>query len=661
MSAPSSHFERLSFWELLNRHAVQIPVIQRDYAQGRKTKTKVIDEFLGALRSAVIGDPIELDFIYGDVKDGFFRPLDGQQRLTTLFLLHWYAARAAGLSADVYAPILSRFSYDTRASSRRFCERMVQETVIVDGTSAQDSLSQRIRDYPWFVGAWEFDPTVAGMLAVLDKISSIKWPHDLWNRLTATGDSAPIRFLLVELEKFGLSDDLYIKMNARGKPLTPFEGFKALLGKRVVDECWEDDLSTKDRFAIRVDTRWTDVFWKLCPNEESGLKRIDAAFLSFIAHSLACSIARHTMVAETVADVLQRLLNDPEAMEPEDFKEPSSYSELRDRLELLSEKLGALLNEARLHWEFPDPSTPSHKSILEEVIQTSGPQYKRRLILYAQVRLHEAKASISPEEMADWRRVLRNVIARSVADRPENFVAEIRLIDELAEGTNSIYEFLACTKIQSRFASMQVAEEQRKARLLVHNPGQKRLLHRLEDTHFLLGRISFALDCVNNDPTSENFDFALLAEVASVIEREFGNGITPEIRRAFFTIGDGNFFCYWSSWFHTKNLPKYCLIENYNEFRSFTDPNLPSRGEALKAFVLKLIGKSCAQLIEEYEPAPDTPNWRVRLIRESNLIGRATAHFIALDKPGKIVYPIDGIRPHNNTKTLEYLEANKIQ
>jgi hypothetical protein len=509
------------------------------------------------------------------------------------------------------------------------------------------------------VGVWEFDPTVAGMLTVLDKISTLEWPDNLWNRLTSGGDASPIRFLLVELEKFGLSDDLYIKMNARGKPLTAFESFKALLGKRVEDQCWEDPLDPKERFAIRIDTRWTDIFWELCPNEESGLKRIDHAFLSFIMHSLVCSIARHSSAVEKVADDLQNLLNDPEAMEPKHF-EVSHYGELRDRLGLLSEKHEAMRDEARLNWEFPDSSPPSHKSILEEIIQTKGPQYKRRLILYAQLRLHEAAASISQENMADWRRVVRNIIAHSVADRPENFVAGIRLLDELAQGTNSIYEFLASAKIRSGFAGRQVEEEQRKARLLVQNVGQKKLLHRLEDAHFLLGRISFALDCVNDDPTSENFDFALLADVASVIEREFGKGITPEIRRAFFTIGDGNFFRYWSSTFYTLNLPKYCLIESYRDFRNFTELNHPSR-EALKAFVLKLIGRTCAQLITDYQPTPDTANWRVRLIRESNLIELATAHFIALDDPGKIVYPINGQRPRDTAETREYLEENKIQ
>lgn len=658
MSSVPSHFERLSFWDLLNRHLVQIPVIQRDYAQGRQSKAKVLDGLLHALHAAFDGEPVELDFVFGEVQNDQFRPLDGQQRLTTLFLLHWYAARAANLPVDSYASTLGRFSYDTRVSSRDFCQRLVQEEVLIYEAPEQDSLSQRIRDYPWFVGAWQFDPTVAGMLVTLDRIAALPWPDDLWKQLTL-GDATPIRFLLVELEKFGLSDDLYIKMNARGKPLTEFETFKALLGQRVIDQGWEQDLDLEARFAIRVDTRWTDFFWNLCPAEKSGLKRIDGAFLSFIVHSLACSIARCATVAEKVAKPLQSLLNDYESMEADDFTE-MYYGELRDRLERLSEQPGAVVNEVREHWELSDSAAPSDASIMQEVIQASGPQYRTRLILYAQLRLHEAAATVSQTAMSDWRRVVRNVLAHSVVESPEDFVAGIRLLDELAEGLESIHEFLASTKIRSGFSAKQVSEEQRKARLLVRHPDQKPLLHRLEDSSFLRGRISFALDCVNDDQTAVDLDFQRLAEVATVIEGEFENGITDEIRRAFFTIGDGNFFLYWRSWFYAKNLPKYCLISDDVDFRGFAGTDNPSR-EELKSFVMELIGKSCAQLIADYQPAPKTPNWRIRIIREGDLIERATGHYIALDEPGEVVYPIPGVRPHDNAATREYLEANKIQ
>ena len=79
-------------------HEIEIPIIQRDFAQGRRDdETRTIrDRFVDAIVDAITSDRnMGLDFIYGDVKAGVLRPLDGQQRLTTLFLLHWYVASLA--------------------------------------------------------------------------------------------------------------------------------------------------------------------------------------------------------------------------------------------------------------------------------------------------------------------------------------------------------------------------------------------------------------------------------------------------------------------------------------------------------------------------------------------------------------------------------------
>ena len=91
--------ERLSFYQLFqDKHLrVEIPLLQRDYAQGRMKEGVVRQAFLQALhRYLEEGRPFrDLDFVYGRVVNmgadrGCFVPLDGQQRLTTLFLLHWY-------------------------------------------------------------------------------------------------------------------------------------------------------------------------------------------------------------------------------------------------------------------------------------------------------------------------------------------------------------------------------------------------------------------------------------------------------------------------------------------------------------------------------------------------------------------------------------------
>src|SRR3954452_18231742 len=83
---------------------IEIPLIQRDYAQGRNTQAvkRIREQFVGTLCDALMpeGEPVDLDFVFGDVEEsGKFVPLDGQQRLTTLFLLHCYLAWQTGVDS----------------------------------------------------------------------------------------------------------------------------------------------------------------------------------------------------------------------------------------------------------------------------------------------------------------------------------------------------------------------------------------------------------------------------------------------------------------------------------------------------------------------------------------------------------------------------------
>ena len=152
---------------IIKERSIIIPIIQRDYAQGRKDEkaTRSREKFLQALYAAVTEKPITLDFIYGDInEENVITLLDGQQRLTTLFLLYWYAAKKAGCDQSEY-DFLKRFSYETRYSSRAFCADLVN--YIPDFSK---SISDDIEDQPWFTLGWKNDPTIKSMLTMIDAI-----------------------------------------------------------------------------------------------------------------------------------------------------------------------------------------------------------------------------------------------------------------------------------------------------------------------------------------------------------------------------------------------------------------------------------------------------------------------------------------------------------
>lgn len=281
---------KISFWNFIRQNTIEIPIIQRDYAQGRVGKEHLRASFLKELKEALDKKQLlKLDFVYGSQENNHLQPLDGQQRLTTLWLLHWYIAlKAKKLKEE--SEKLKNFSYETRISSREFCKKLCEAdfTQFIDGNIV-DFITQQT----WFYSSWKQDPTIQAMLSMLggttneeeakDNIEAVFKGGDFneyWTRLTS--EEAPIVFYYQPLKDFGLSDDLYIKMNARGKQLTPFENFKAdLIGyieqQAKENEEWKKLLDAYRGIPILLDTDWMDIFWKNKSNYE-----IDEIYYAFL-------------------------------------------------------------------------------------------------------------------------------------------------------------------------------------------------------------------------------------------------------------------------------------------------------------------------------------------------------------------------------------------
>ena len=298
-----------NLWNLLRKYEVVVPVIQRDYAQGRKDKGYIRKTFLTKIKSCLCNnEATTLDFVYGNIDATRFYPLDGQQRLTTLWLIYWYISfRAGKLNED--CKILQRFTYETRSSSSDFCTELCakMQNVEYDTIDKQDGIVDFIKSQTWFYSSWLQDPTVSAMLRTLggdenktdDNIDTIFDGCD-YKRLRERLIEQPIinfELMIIGGEKLPISDDLYIKMNARGKGLTDFENFKADLVAWIQSSENPDSaefeklisvggkqISYKHYYPSQIDNKWTDVFWNSARNRLRTKfdGRIDAIYFSFI-------------------------------------------------------------------------------------------------------------------------------------------------------------------------------------------------------------------------------------------------------------------------------------------------------------------------------------------------------------------------------------------
>lgn len=528
--------EAITFWKLLETK-VEIPIIQRDYAQGREDKEELRNRFLGELIAALDGTPIVLDFIYGSRSDSNspMNPLDGQQRLTTLFLLHWYLAynRAEPLNDEIKTR-LSKFTYETRVSSRDFCKAIVYNGSTLSPTS--NDLSSEIEEQTWFFAEWIQDPTIKSMLTMLDcinnklKTSSNKFSN-YWETLVS--EQCPISFYYLPLTNFGLSDDLYVKMNARGKQLTYFENFKAdlidCISKERSDEKQDDFLAEVEMdgkmmpyylsISQKLDNGWTDVFWK--NNHEGKIDAIYLAFLNrFFLNEIICNKEiidkewEYRSANETEKDksfqYFYGIKSDDSAIEYQSFDTYESLITI-ERLNRLSNIFSNLNNNGNIisllnsSWGDTIDLIPQYKDEKKSITTLTQ---KQRILFFAITRYLEAQ-EFNELSFKQWMRVIWNIVENSGVENPLSMIGCMRLIDELSEHSHQIHNFLLeDIALKSKFAEDQVKEERGKVKQILNNETgiwENKIID-AEQTAFFKGAIRFLFRTVDMTYDWSEFD-----------------------------------------------------------------------------------------------------------------------------------------------------------
>lgn len=284
------------FKKLINDYIIYVPEFQRNYLQGddsnesiKYKRDRLLDDIFDCIKSQ--SKSIDLGFIYGRVEQSYkgklFYPYDGQQRLTTLYFLYLLIYFKFKIYDEIDS-IKKKLSYQTRISTNRFIESFL--SWILDSKEKDNiynvfwnkdgkDLKGFIISQDWFMmNEWNYDVSIINMLSIIVEISG-RIKKNLGDKTGIVNfidkdENNPFQFDFIYVDDISKSDDLYIKINARGKALSPFENLKS-----DIDEYWNNEDKTK------LDAEWTEYVWnQLDVNDKNKEKSFDNSFYNLLSN-----------------------------------------------------------------------------------------------------------------------------------------------------------------------------------------------------------------------------------------------------------------------------------------------------------------------------------------------------------------------------------------
>ena len=710
--------DRKNLKGLLEEFGVEIPALQRDYAQGRWAQKEIGKGFVNALIKALDGGDkakgLHLDFIYGYVEGQDSKKLiliDGQQRLTTLWLLHLYLYKRTGKTNEEKS-WLKNFSYSAREGAKEFCEKLLalsfcaskKPSVVFDeaekynkvapneDNSKEDDASDMAKN----------DPTVAAMLNMLD------WIHAKVEGLDAKNGQEPkpkdskklvenlnkIAFDFFDMKQFELGEELYIKMNARGKPLSEYENIKALIEKGVKDK----------ELLERIDAEWSDYFYS--DDSNSGLKDraklFDARGKNFLYHSALFFGLGEYFDSDMDNQEEGKKLKDEGSGGVNKARDIFKQIELKDRPEFYRplENLENLkwLDRAielfrRMHFE-----SPLSELVRSERLETltdanffydmnhANKCYFIAILWYCKTcEAHKWDAS----KLLDYLKVARHLVENHPTNDIRCLLKFFRLFERLSDGASDIYVFMAGMG-ESSIEELEIykgafvnkalmgifALEVRKAILIAKSRSGgddwEGVLDRVERHVVLRGRVDFLLDFSDEDFDGErrsdgvrycNPRFEVFRWYATItmklLDRDFLSKNLPLLQRAWLCMGDcSEPQTYWSHGYYRRQI--------YNHAQdTFSNRNAWHRlfsGDGKKTFFKNLLDgfdeaddkealcQKMKKLVENYIDSKDFKSrkwWEQLLIKQEE-------HFA-------IIGQYDGITKQNAFETSEVLQVRLLK
>lgn len=594
-----------TFYSLINEHVIEVPIIQREYAQGRTSArvTTIRKRFVKDLVNCVkTNESIHLGFIYGkiegkdkqrrkqlnfdavssilqavkvyadtlelqidpNVKESNgeliqntqlkFIPLDGQQRLTTLYLLYWYLyLKEAQVSKNYW---IHNFNYTNRKSTMDFL-KVINDSAnfkaIRDRKGESVNIKSAIKESSFYLQKWNKDKTVVGMLEMLQAIEyELNEDKDFCIEKLVLED-LQFQFDFMDLDALNQTNELYVKMNSRGKQLTNYEHFKSWLQNQHSES---DDNEWFDEFWRNLDNKWLNFFWQKI---DADFNRLDDFYFNFLKNlALMHSIASNPNIPlESFKKLIELVRNDKtynsnnvayisfdkfylqwieEKVEGEIIlkEEKEFFIFNKETLKFIEKSFNTLINA---------DSNPENYSYLDNVLckpffdkpitslffdtAEFTPSQPDTILYYAYVSLLNRHDNKSNDDLREWLRFNRNLIYNTLIQGYEDFYKALQQVSYLISHFDNFNQDLLNDLVQnSFFDTSQFREEKLKAKLINSEETWYNPIINAENQHYFQGQIKFLIDFSKvDDDDDDNFDLHLFSKYSEGASNLFSKKI----------------------------------------------------------------------------------------------------------------------------------------
>ena len=335
-------------------------------------------------------------------------------------------------------------------------------------------------------------------------------------------DECPITYMGLKIDKMGNENDLYIKMNSRGKSLTDFEVFKSEILDYIESHNNDEYFSRNfiDDFKSLVDTEWMSMIWDVyivpnkkkyedSANQDDPAKECDMHYLKLLHWIILNHILPKTNgVYDNHLDGM--IYNNG-------FFNFYNYQQKMDGPKAIK---NIYTTFQLLDWLGTNDKA-DFKTIFENIIaKVEANERKERVILNAVTKYSVVMADkYDIESFGNWFRIINKLVKNTEIDKEDKYCRACQAIEELGDDCfqNSIEYFARMDYEKPNlgfFDGRQIAEEILKARLIMKNNRWAAPIKKAESFWYFEGQIGFmfklqgiSIDCLLcDDETITQFE-----------------------------------------------------------------------------------------------------------------------------------------------------------